>query len=120
MTVTKGIAELRYLLMEICKVNRYFVAGIQHTLPEIHRMVVFTFTFTLDLYQIKHTEVNPSSPPILAFRCLLSQKILERLGVGHAPHFCTYPLHRSIRRYKYLRIFQHQVCAILANCILKW
>lgn len=105
MTVTEGIAELRYVLTEICKVNRYFVAGIQHSLPEIHRMVFFTFMFISDLYQIKHTEVNPSFPPLLAFRCLSLEKISERLGVGHSPHFCTYTLHRSIRRYKHLRIF---------------
>lgn len=106
--------------MEMCKVNKYFVAGIQYTLPEIQAMVFFTFIFTSDLYQIKRTGVNPSSPPFLAFRCLLLEKILERLGEGHTPHFCTYPLHKSIKRYKYLRIFQHLVCAALANCILKW
>lgn len=117
MTVTKGTAKLR-LLMETCKVNKYFVVGIQNTLPEIQ--AILFFIFTSDLYELKQTEVNPSFPPFLAFRCLLPKKILERLAEEHTPHFCTYSLHRSIRRYTYLRIFHHQVCAILANCILKW
>lgn len=118
MTVTKGVAKLRLLLMKIRKVNRYFVAGIQNILPEIQAIMLFIFTS--DLYQIKQTDVNPSSPPFLAFRCLLPEKILERLGEGQTPHFCTHSLHKSIRRYKYLRIFHCQVCTILANCILKW
>lgn len=82
MTVAKGIAELRYLLMETCKVNRYFWQEFSNTLPEIEAIVGFTFIFISDLYQIKHTEVNPSSPLPLALRFFYLKRYWKDLESG--------------------------------------